>query len=316
MRRARPADGSVGRPPVGGRPGGAGSATDRPGGAGSATDRPRADGSQAGDAGESLYLYGFVSAQAQSPSPEVTGVGDRGVELLPLDGHFAVVSRVPAEEYAPGAVEDRMEDLEWVAEQGLGHERVVTWFVDHAWILPARLLTLYSSAEALRQEAAERGETIGATFEEMEGLYEWDLKVGYEASRLRENLGEVSEEMAELEEEMMSATPGRQYLLGRKHRDRVKDETRRAARRLAHELYEEVEGQVEEARVLDQPRRREAADLPVVLNAAFLVPADRQERIREEVEARAEQLDRWGVNVSFSGPWAPYRFVGDGDGDG
>ena len=65
-----------------------------------------------------------------------------------------MISRVPGGEYAPAAVESRLRDPTWVADHGVRHERVIAWFVDHAQILPARLLSLYSSPAALAEAAA------------------------------------------------------------------------------------------------------------------------------------------------------------------
>lgn len=265
----------------------------------------------AGGEDELLYCYGFVPEGAPRPPEELRGIAGRPVETLGLGFCDAVVSRVPADEYAAETVEARLEDLAWVGEQGMGHERVVTWFVDEAWILPVRLLTLYSSPRALREETEGRAPAMRRTLERMEGRYEWDLKVSYEADRLTENLGEVSQEIAELEEEIAATSPGRGYLLGRVKSEKVRTEASAAARRLADDLLDGLRDGAEEVRRLELPGR--GSDLPVVLSAALLVAADREEEMRARVDRRAGELEGLGIHVGFTGPWAPYRFVGDGD---
>ena len=102
-----------------------------------------------------LYLYGFVPTDAPKPD-QLSGIANAPVQLLANGGIAAVISHVPADDYAPERIEQRLQDLKWVAEQGVAHERVVAWFVDHAQILPAPLFTMYSSADALRAAAAQR----------------------------------------------------------------------------------------------------------------------------------------------------------------
>lgn len=258
---------------------------------------------------EAIYLYGFVPAGVALPAAGLLGVADRAVELLDLVDFGAVISRVPADEYAPARVEARLRDLEWVGRQGLRHEQVVTWFVDHGQILPVRFLTLYSSVEALRREASGRSAQIRERLECFAGQREWDLKIAYSSERLIPKLGRLSEGVAALDAEIAAAAPGKRFLLERKRAELVRAEAARAARRLAEELVERLGGHAVKSRSLPIPR--EGAELPVVLNVALLVRADREEALRAEVQARAAEAAGFGLEAVFSGPWAPYRFLGE-----
>ncbi len=257
---------------------------------------------------ELLYLYGFVPAGAGA-APELEGVARRPVETVARHGVGAVVSRVPADEFAPEAVQERMHDLEWLTEQGARHERVVTWFVDHDEILPVRLLTLYSSEDALADAVAERGDEIRETMERLRGLREWDLKVSHRPEELEASLGEVSETIADVDREIEEAAPGRRFLLERKRRGLAREEGGRAARGLADELLESLEPLVETVERLPIPR--EMRDQPLVLNAALLVSREREAELRSTAKAAADELDGRGITVELTGPWAPYRFAGD-----
>lgn len=258
-----------------------------------------------------VYCYGFVPGDTAPPPDDLRGVGGRPVETVDLGFCGAVVSRVPEEEFDAEAVEARLRDMEWVGEQGLGHERVVTWFVDEAWILPARLLTLYSSTEALREEAASREDEIRGVLERMHGRREWDLKVSYDADRLSENIDQLSEEIAELDEEIAGSSSGRGYLLGRVRSEKVRSETTRAARSTADDLLERLGQHAEKVVRLELPRQGD--ELPVVLSAALLVAPAGEEALKAEVDRRSGELEELGIHAALSGPWAPYRFVGERD---
>lgn len=265
---------------------------------------------------DSLYLYGFVPAGTVT-SPEIEGVGRRPVDVVEHHGIGAAVSSVPSDEFAPDAIEDRMHDVGWLTEHGARHERIVTWFVDHHQIVPVRLLTLYSSDEALAEAIAQRREEILATMERLRGLREWDLKVSHRPEELEASLGEVSETIAEVDREIEEAAPGRRFLLERKRGRMARTEGTRAVRALADGLVEGLEPLVEELARLPLPR--EARDHPLILNAALLVAREQEEALRATAEASAKELDARGVTVELTGPWAPYRFVeeaGDAHGEG
>lgn len=261
---------------------------------------------------EILYLYGFVPTD--TPAPEISGLEERPVEVLEMDGFRAAVSRLPAEAYGEGQVEERMQDLSWVARRGVEHERVVTWFADHATIVPARLLTLFSSTDVLEAEATSRKSRITEGIRRFGGTREWDLKVSYDADVLGRRLGDFSEEVAELDRAIAEASEGRRYLLERKREELARAGCAGAAHELARELFEELRPLCEQAVELSIPATER--ELPVVLNAALLVSAEARAGLEKRGARAAEELGERGVHLELTGPWAPYRFVGGEADDG
>ena len=247
---------------------------------------------------------------ADAPSGSAPpGLDDVPVETVPIGAISAVVSRLPADVYSGSAFDEALGDLAWVAERGVGHERVVAWFVDHAEIVPAPLFTLFSSVSALDADVRVRAEEIGAVIARFTGLREWDVKIGYDAATLEAHAGEVSEAVHAIDAEMEDAAPGRRFLLERKRADIVKREVGVAARRLAHEAYAELSAAAQDAVLLPLPQG--TGDLPVVLNAALLVGRTDERALIARLEERAATLRPLGVELRFSGPWAAYRFMGD-----
>ncbi|HUH12813.1 MAG TPA: GvpL/GvpF family gas vesicle protein [Longimicrobiales bacterium] len=254
-----------------------------------------------------IYLYGFTPEAAPGPPGTLLGVDDAAVELLPFDDLVAVVSRVPGEWDAPATLDALLREMDWVARQGLAHETVVAWFVDHGHIVPAPFLTLFSSAERLSGEVAARRAQIAEQLRRFRSVREWDVKVAYDAARVGEHLGELAPEVAALDVEIAAATPGRRFLLQKKRAERVRDLTASTAREQAAALLDRLRGHAADSRVLPLPRADDA--VPVVLNAALLVERDAEEGLRQDLERSAAELERLGITVRFSGPWAPYRFV-------
>jgi hypothetical protein len=257
-----------------------------------------------------LYLYGFVPPATPAPT-DLTGIAGSPIELLSSGDVKAVVGRVPAQDYAPGRIEDRLQDLKWVAEQGVAHERVVAWFVDHAQILPAPLFTMYSSPAALHTAVADRIADVHAELQRLHGHREWDVKIFFDEDAMRENAARLSDKVAQLDQEIAAAAAGKRYLLQKKRADLLKSEVRQAAHRKAIEVIDTVKPHTADTRTLPLPRTDEV--LPVVLHAALLVRTEQEPHIIAALEAQTAQLKAVGMDLSFSGPWAPYRFTGEHD---
>ncbi|HSL68587.1 MAG TPA: GvpL/GvpF family gas vesicle protein, partial [Longimicrobiales bacterium] len=204
-------------------------------------------------------------------------------------------------------VERQLQDLTWVAEQGIAHERVVAWFVDHTQILPASLFTLYSTGQSLKAAAAARGDVIAAELKRLSGQREWDLKVSYDATALARAVGRFSSAVADLDRELASAAPGRKFLLESKRAELTKTEVARTAGEQAEQILTALEPLTSETRALPLPQSKEP--LPVVLHAALLVARVNEEAVVARLEQERDRVAESGISVGFSGPWAPYRFV-------
>ena len=259
------------------------------------------------DVSDVVYLYGFVPPDASGPPDHLRGVRGAPVTLLDMGETRAAVSHLSDPEFRAERVEERLGDLAWVGEQGLAHERVVAWFVDHTDILPAQLFSMHSSENALRERVTGSVARLADRLRAFAGRREWDLKVAYDAAVLQQHGPEISPELRALAEEIASAPPGRKYLLERKRADLLKREVRYAAKRLADELLDALAEHAVAKRVL--PLSQDPASGAVVLTAALLVERTKDAALQREAATRLPRLTSLGMLVGFSGPWAPYRFV-------
>jgi hypothetical protein len=258
-------------------------------------------------ASDFTYLYGFVPGNAVSP-PGITGIGGSTVSLLDLGEVKAVISAVPGDVYDPDEIDARIQDLKWVSEQGVAHEAVVAWFVDNSEILPVSLFTMYSTNTALKDAAAPRVAELAAEIERLRNKREWDVKISFNEREVERHANTLSARIADMDRELSEATPGKRYLLEKKRGEVLKAETRRAAQALADEAYDILRANTVAARMLPIPR---SDSLPVILHAAFLVDRSAEPGLMQVFEREGRRLERVGVELRFSGPWAPYRFTGN-----
>jgi len=255
-----------------------------------------------------VYLYGFVPPDTPEPN-DLAGVAGSNVRLISSGEVNAVVGNVPAQDYAPERIEARLQDLQWVAEQGIAHERVVAWFVDHGQILPAPLFTMYSSEAALHEGVSDRIAVVSRELQRLRGFREWDVKIFFDEDAMQESAARLSDKVAQLDAEIAAASTGRSYLLQKKRADLLKSEVRQAAHGRAVAALDAVKENAAEARTLPLPRTDDV--LPVVLHAALLVRTENEPRVIAALEQQTAELKSVGMDLSFSGPWAPYRFTGE-----
>lgn len=254
-----------------------------------------------------VYLYGFVPSDAPLPPADIGGIGEAPVRLVELGAVSAAVADLPGDEFGADIVEARLQDLAWVGRHGVGHERVVVWFADHTEIVPARMFSLYSSERALRDAVGGTIPAVVRSLRDLAGRREWNLKVAYDADLLARHGPEISDALRRADEEIAAAAPGRRYLLQRRRADMLKQEVSRAARDLADALLEELRAHA--AAVLVLPLAAGDETGTVVLNAALLVTRDAEPALRARIDELYRRYTELGMIVSFSGPWAPYRFL-------
>jgi hypothetical protein len=134
------------------------------------------------------------------------------------------------------------------------------------------------------------------------------VKLAYRADTLTRNAAALSDAVREVDEQIAAAAPGRRFLLERKRGELLKTEVAAAAHRVAAQFYERMQSRVRDAVRLELPRT--GAELPVVLGAALLVARADEAGVVQALRAEGDELRPLGFELSFSGPWAPYRFMG------
>jgi Gas vesicle synthesis protein GvpL/GvpF len=123
-----------------------------------------------------LYLYG-VTRNTLTPVPRVAAV-DGAAVLEPLDcgGLVCWISRVARSEYADN-LSANMENLDWLAEASVRHQRVVAAIAQQTEILPARFGTVFLTKPSLEADIQSRRKTLESDFRKIKDSDEWGVKV-------------------------------------------------------------------------------------------------------------------------------------------
>lgn len=258
------------------------------------------------------YVYGVVSSDlAAAALPQ--GLDDAPVALESEDGVAALVSRLPASDYTPNALEAKTGDVEWLSPRAVAHDRVLTWASDRGAVIPLPMFSLFSGEEAVRTMLRDRMPELERVLARVSEGREYALRVYRVDADLLDAIVTLSPRLQELARTAGSASPGQRYLLERKLDGEKKLEMRSVTASIVEEIVDTL--RVAAVDVFRSPIARsaenEATRGTLVLNAAFLVAPAVLERFRRALTSLVETRGTQGFRFDFTGPWPPYHFASE-----
>ncbi|GAA4919295.1 gas vesicle protein GvpL/GvpF [Actinomycetospora succinea] len=242
------------------------------------------------------YVYALAHGVDPGEVEGLTGVGGGAVRLLSTDGVAAIVSDVDRAEFQERALEERLEDLEWLTATARAHHHVVDTLGHDHLVAPLALATVYFDDERVRAVLAENRDAFSAVLDQLAGRAEWGLKIYARKGGGGGDAGEAAKPRS-----------GAEYLRARRKALRESETSLDDAREAAME----VDAAVTELAAATRSHRLQDAQLsgqsdPMVLNHAYLLPVERVDELRALVASFA---DHPKVRVEVTGPWVPYSFA-------
>jgi hypothetical protein len=219
----------------------------------------------------------------------IIGIDGAGQVIgVPLAGFTAWVSAIDAKSFAE-ALEQNMENLDWLAEATLRHQRAVTAIAHSAprTLLPTRFGVVFSALAALEQDIRTRGKDLARAATKVEGCEEWGVKV-FQAARPTSTI-------------FKTASSGSDYL--RKKAAALDDGSGpdESIRAFSAELQKV-------ARDAAQSGKVSSGQKGLQWQATFLVPRAKRKQWDNVLRKYAQH---WGEerSIECTGPWPPYSFV-------
>lgn len=252
---------------------------------------------------QAWWTYCVLSAEDAADVPaHLDGIEPgSGVTVVSEGELAALVSPVPADEYDDARLRQHLEDLAWVERTARRHEAVLEQTLGHTTIVPLRLCTLYRDLSGVSGLLREHAEPLAESLAKVDGCAEWGVKVFAQPLDGAEAPAEI---------EPADESPGASYLSQRR-RERERAETAAELRaRCAELVHERVTTRARES-ISNPPQRPElhGRDMAMVLNGAYLVPADSAGELQNTVRELHEEWAPRGFVVELTGPWPAYNFV-------
>lgn len=122
-----------------------------------------------------VYLYG-VTAKPAALSSLVGVDGKAKAEPIECAGLVCWISLVSRTEFADNLARN-MENLDWLGEAGMRHQRVVSAIAGLTDILPARFGTVFMDVSSLKADVGAKKGTLLNDLCRIQGCDEWGVKV-------------------------------------------------------------------------------------------------------------------------------------------
>ena len=237
---------------------------------------------------EALYLYGISPAMKARAEIKMLGIdGEHGVEAISCAGMICWVTPVDAVDFA-AELNRKMEELEWLAESSVRHQRVVAAIGKKTTLLPTRFGTIFLSEESLINDVKSRAKDLAAAFKRIQDADEWGIKVFLTAHP---------------KQALVEATTGKDYLQKKAQAIAAsgKPAPDAAIAGLAEELRSVTVASTTSSKV-------SSGQQGLQWQSSFLLARKNRKKWDKILKKYAT---RWADSrrIEASGPWPPYSFV-------
>lgn len=262
-----------------------------------------------------LYLYGVCpSIKIKKLSDKDTGEGIGGGKAfsIPYKDIEAIVSEISLEEFGSEEIQKRAtEDLEWIKEKALMHEKVIEIKMNSlGLIIPMKFGTIFKDRESLTSSLKKDYLKFKNLLKGLKGKEERSVKI-YCKSKLFENEIKKSSPIIQKRlEEIKSLPAGRQYFLEEEVNEMAKREARKSVNNYTSLFLERFKGLAEELKenkILGKELTQR--NDPMIFNGAFLVKKEKVDGFQKEIQKLRAEYEKIGFTFESSGPWPPYNFV-------
>jgi hypothetical protein len=255
--------------------------------------------------GELRYLYAVANATAKNAiaSADLRGIEGSRVEAIVEERLLGVTSVVPAEDYEEGPLNERMQNLEWLAPRAAAHQDVNGRLLELTdAVVPLAFGAIYRGTDGVRELLRSRADDFADRLRAVEGRAEWIVSIE------REGPSPIAgEAVRALDAEIAAAAPGRAFLLRKRRDEVVREERRMRDAAIAEEAWAAVEA------IAERVYREQLIDDPTaaaVARFSILTPRIREVELGDVVRRLGATGTLQGYRVRLSGPWPAYRFGG------
>jgi hypothetical protein len=252
---------------------------------------------------EGRYLYSVINNGARMCFGDI-GINDNKVFTIPHEDIAAVVHSCRTEVY--GTLDD---------------EKVKGWILTHNYIIDCASkqfgtvlpfafgAVVRGSDETVRNWLAENYKKLKSELEKVKNKAEYSVQIFCVQDRIARRLESSDQELKELKEKMEEMSKGAAYLVRRQFELKMKDALAVEISILAADFCSKIREHVDDSKV--EKKKSQVPDkykgMETIMALSCLVSEDKVEKLGEVLD---EINNRDGFAVRFTGPWAPFSFVG------
>jgi len=266
---------------------------------------------------QGLYLYCLRERTEAFPAISAEGIDGKGqVCVVPYRELEGVVSEVSLDEFGSEEIQEKArEDLNWIKERSIAHERVIEEAMINdgtvVSVIPMRFGTMFEGKAQLEETLGRDYPRIRDMLDRIRDKQEWSVKAYVtDRGQFERAIKENNEAIREKEEELASLPEGLAFFMEEELKQAVAKEADRALNTIVGGLFDRLAGQ-SVASVKNKLLARELTGkrVTMVLNSAYLVREERVESFKQEIEELTRQHNAGGLALDYSGPWPAFNFT-------
>jgi hypothetical protein len=266
---------------------------------------------------EGLYLYCIRDKTEDPSSFHAGGIDGKGEVFTIIHNELeAIVSRVSLSEFTSDEIQKKaQDDLNWIKEKAVIHEDVIEEAMRGidglVSVIPMRFGIIFKDKAGL-EETLDRDQTeMRALLNKIRGKQEWSVKIYLMDSKIFESMvKERNKEIKLKEKEIASMTEGMAFFMEEELKETVRDEVNKELDTMLDGLFEKLGEEAAESvktKLLDKEMTGRTESM--VLNAAFLIHADKVNSFTKTLDNMAGNLTAKGFRLEYGGPWPPFNFT-------
>ena len=252
----------------------------------------------------------YVYCLSNIPPEFVPDMEFDGLKSLRFDDLYVIVKYVSESEFSEENLKKNLSDIQWLEKNARQHIRVIGMIMGQCTVIPFKFGTIYQSEAGLKKFIEDYSDSLIENLFHVEWKEEWAVKIYCDRKALNEQIDELSEEAAALENQIMASSPGKAFLLKRKKIDLVENEMDRFCKIYGQEYYNEFTNMSESASLHHLlPKEFTGRNDAMILNATFLVSKDKATDFVSMARLLKKKYSNLGFDIEITGPWPPFSFI-------
>ena len=230
--------------------------------------------------------------------------------MLALKIFFAVVKLVSPADFSEENLKKNFSDLNWIEIHAREHIRIISEVMEYNSVIPFKFGTIFNSEESLSNFIQDYSVSLADNLKNTKDKEEWAVKIYCDRAILNLQIGEISEEVRNLEIEISRSLLGKAFLLKRKKVELIDLEVDKVMRNCGQNVFDELVVFSEFTKINNLlPKEVTERTDDMILNLSCFVRKDRVEELKNVVDSLRQKYHHVGFKIDATGPWPPFSFI-------
>lgn len=253
-----------------------------------------------------IYLFSLTGNVPLFVNSELQG----DLFFVEIDGLYAAVKYVSESEYSEENIKNNISDVAWLDANVREHLRLITLIMQVETVIPFNFGTIYKSEESLRQFVSQYANKFRESLKHLENREEWSVKVFCDRKKIIENIGTLSLNISDIDQQIKNSAPGKAYILGKKKKEIIETEIKVIYNTISKRIFTALNELCEEYRfnvILSSEMSEKNEDM--ILNVAFFIKKENIDDFIKCSDKLTHEYADIGIILEITGPWPPYTFL-------